>query len=344
MPITETGECTPTPVAPPSPSPMSPLQGLLEVTRLVRAEEHLPELLDAIARTIAESLGYETVVVNLYRPAWDDFTVTTVHGSAEAAGALLGQVRSVAEWEHALCDTFLRRGAYVVPAGSYDWRQAGYSYVPPPSRSPSAQRTPGSPRTRSSCRCGTPTAICSASSPSTSPPAGSARPTRSSTCSCRVADHAALAVQAAQEAADAARHRLALEQLLDVSSRLTAEPVADEILRDVCRGVRDALGFQNVARRSSSTRRAAASTHVRPSAGDLDGAGAAARSSSSATSSRCSIRRSRSRAASCCPNDEAEARLSHDSASRTSRSTTGAARTRGTTTGCSSRCTTAPAT
>src|SRR5258708_17785697 len=62
-----------------------------------------------------------------------------------------------------------------------------------------------------------------------------------------LADHAALAVQGAQESAEAARHRLALEQLLEVSSRLTAEPVADEILRDVCRGVRDALGFQHVA-------------------------------------------------------------------------------------------------
>ena len=49
-----------------------------------------------------------------------------------------------------------------------------------------------------------------------------------------LADHAALAIQAAQESAEAARHRLALEQLLEVSSRLTAEPVADEILRDVC--------------------------------------------------------------------------------------------------------------
>ena len=58
--------------------------------------------------------------------------------------------------------------------------------------------------------------------------------------------HAAFAVQAAQEAGDAARHRLALEELLAVSSRLTAEPAVDEILRAVCSGIRDALGFLNV--------------------------------------------------------------------------------------------------
>src|SRR5665811_1258122 len=87
----------PNTVAPPSPSPVSPLQGLLEVTRLVRAEENLLDLLAAIARTIAESLGYETVVVNLYRPEWDDFTVTTVRGSDVVQKALMGQVRSIAE-------------------------------------------------------------------------------------------------------------------------------------------------------------------------------------------------------------------------------------------------------
>ena len=60
---------------------ISPLRGLVEVTRLLRAREDLPALLDAVARTIGESLGYRTVAVNLYRPEWDDFEVTTVHGN-----------------------------------------------------------------------------------------------------------------------------------------------------------------------------------------------------------------------------------------------------------------------
>src|SRR5581483_8645011 len=61
-----------------------------------------------------------------------------------------------------------------------------------------------------------------------------------------LADHAALAVQASQEAAEAARHRRALEELLAVSSRITAQPTTDEMLHHVCTGIRDALGFQNV--------------------------------------------------------------------------------------------------
>ena len=40
----------------------------------------MPALLWAIARVIAESLGYGTVAINLYRPEWDDFQTAAVHG------------------------------------------------------------------------------------------------------------------------------------------------------------------------------------------------------------------------------------------------------------------------
>src|SRR3954452_21056371 len=98
------GTHSPITVATPSIPPISPLRGLLEVTRLVRTVEELPELLDAIARTIAETLGYGTVVIHLYRPAWNDFVVATVHGDAEARKALLGTVRSTDDLERALSE------------------------------------------------------------------------------------------------------------------------------------------------------------------------------------------------------------------------------------------------
>ena len=68
---------------------ISPLRGLLEVTRLLRAREDLPALLNAVARTISETLGFRTVAVSLYRRAWDDFEVTAVHGGDAARAALL---------------------------------------------------------------------------------------------------------------------------------------------------------------------------------------------------------------------------------------------------------------
>jgi diguanylate cyclase (GGDEF)-like protein len=212
----------------------------------VRAGGALNELLPAIARTISESLGYEAVVINLYRPAWDDFCVTTVHGNDAAQQQLLGQVRDLADWQRLLVDRFARRGAYVVRAGEFDWGVVddNSSYVP------SIEAGAGSDAWQPEDALFVPMRHTDGhllGILSVDEPTSRRRPTDEDLdVLVALADHAALAVQSAQEAAEAARHRVALEQLLEVSSRLPAEPVADEILRAVCAGVRDALGFQNV--------------------------------------------------------------------------------------------------
>ena len=228
---------------PPLP-PISPLRGLLEVTRLLRAEEELPELLAAIARTIAESLGYATVAVNLYRPAWDDFCVTTVHGGPKAQDALLGRVRGLADWEQLLDERFLRRGAYVIPHGAVDWDAIGVTYVPDlePPATPDAWHPEDALFVPMRHSDGHLLGILSVDEPNSGLRAGD----EELDVLAALSAHAALAVQATQEASEAARHRLALEELLAVSSRLTAEPAVDEILRAVCTGIRDALGFLNV--------------------------------------------------------------------------------------------------
>src|SRR5438034_938339 len=65
----------------PDARPLARLKPLLDVASLGRGERELDELLDALAETIATGLGWGTVVINIYRSAWDDFQVTTVHGS-----------------------------------------------------------------------------------------------------------------------------------------------------------------------------------------------------------------------------------------------------------------------
>jgi len=212
----------------------------------VRAGGDLHELLPAIARTISESLGYEAVVINLYRPAWDDFCVTTVHGSDAARTQLLGQVRDLGDWQRLLDERFARRGAYVVQAGDFDWTAVddNSSYVP------ALEAGTGVDAWHPEDALFVPmrhTAGHLLGILSVDEPASRRRPTDEELdVLVALTDHAALAVQSAQEAVQATRHKIALEQLLEVSSRLPAEPVADEILRTVCAGVRDALGFQNV--------------------------------------------------------------------------------------------------
>src|SRR4029079_17437753 len=82
---------SPTRSAPVEPrlSTIASLRGLLDVPRLVRRAGSLSSVLDAIARTVSESLGLGTVVVNLRRPGTDVLDVVTVHGSDEVRDALL---------------------------------------------------------------------------------------------------------------------------------------------------------------------------------------------------------------------------------------------------------------
>ena len=218
MPIGERGRISTlhTPVATPSLPPISPLRGLLEVTRLVRAGGDLLELLPAIARTISESLGYEAVVVNVYRPAWDDFAVTTVHGSDAARTQLLGQVRDLADWQRLLDERFSRRGAYVVQAGDFDWSAVddSSSYVPELEAGSGADAWHPEDALFVPMRH---TAGHLLGILSVDEPVSRRRPTDEELdVLVALTDHAALAVQSAQEATEATRHKVALEQLLEV--------------------------------------------------------------------------------------------------------------------------------
>jgi diguanylate cyclase (GGDEF)-like protein len=223
---------------------ISPLRGLVEVTRLLRAREDLPALLDAVARTIGESLGYRTVAVNLYRPQWDDFEVTTVYGNEEAKAVLLGNARPGEDWTVLLSERFERRGAYVVPSGTVDWDSLGPSYVPEGGRAshPDAWDPEDALFVPMRDQRGLLLGIISVDEP-----VSGLRPTDDDLdVLVSLVDHGALAVEAVREAAESARHQRALEELLDVSSRITGEPSNSEILRRVCTGIRDALDFRNV--------------------------------------------------------------------------------------------------
>jgi diguanylate cyclase (GGDEF)-like protein len=223
---------------------ISPLRGLVEVTRLLRAREDLPALLDAVARTIGESLGYQTVAVNLYRPEWDDFEVTTVYGNEEAKAVLLGNARPGEDWPVLLVERFERHGAYFVPSGEVDWESLGPSYVPEGARAchPDAWDPEDALFVPMRDQRGLLLGILSVDEPVTG-----RKPTDEELeVLVSHVDHAALAVEAAREAAESARHQRALEELLAVSSRITGEPSDSEILRRVCTGIRDALDFRNV--------------------------------------------------------------------------------------------------
>ena len=224
----------------------SRLRGLLEVTRLVRTGEELPELLAAIARTVSDSLAFRTVVINLYRREWDDFVVSTVYGSDAAREALLGQVRQVADWEPLLDQRFLQRGAYLVPYGEFDWdAHEGMAFTPdlPVTDDPNAWHPYDALFAPMRGADGRLLGILSVDEPiSGRKPSGDEIDVLVA-----VSEHAAAAVEAAQDATRAKANRDALEHLLAVTARLNETADSNELLQHVCAAISDALGFEKVA-------------------------------------------------------------------------------------------------
>ncbi len=224
----------------------SSVQALLEVTSVVRGERDLKSALATIVTTVAEALEFKTVVLNLYRPEFDDFCVTDVYGSIEARDALLGSTYEWASWRQLLTDEYRRGGAYLIPHGSFDWSaDVGKRYVPDiePPDDPDAWHPEDElfvPLQDSEEQM---LAIFSVGEPRS----GRRPNDEELDVLCALAAHAAIAIETAQHSARTARHRASLEQLLEVSSTLTAAQSTQAILETVCRGIHTALGFQKVS-------------------------------------------------------------------------------------------------
>ena len=222
------------------------LASMLEATGLALDSADVPGALEAIARTMGEVLGLGVVVVNIYRPEWDDFAVTTVHGPPEARAALLGATYPRETWAPLLDERFLHRGAYVIDAGSFDWSSdIGDRYVP------AARATEDETEWQPEDEVFIPFwdahgALLGVFS--IGEPASGLRLTDSELdMLVAVASLAARSVKGAQQAAAAAGHRRMLEQLLRVSSTLAVASSAEAVLRAVTDGIVAALRFERVA-------------------------------------------------------------------------------------------------
>ncbi len=226
-------------------SPVARIQGLVDVIRLVRMHDEPDRLLDEIATTVGTALGLGTIVINLYRPEWDDYVVTSVHGNDVARETLLGSTYP-REWFDPIMDPrFLRRGAYVIDQGEFDWSaHLGDRYVPsdPGSTIPGAWQPEDELFVPFRHSDGHILGIFSVGDPAS----GLRLSDEELDVLVAAASQAGVLVEAAQSAADWARSQTALTELLSVSSRLIESSSVDDVLSVVCSGIQSALGFDKV--------------------------------------------------------------------------------------------------
>jgi diguanylate cyclase (GGDEF)-like protein len=218
--------------------------GLLELASVVATADH-SELMDAIARTISEALDWGAVVINVYRPAWDDYEVQSVHGSEAAGEALLGEATPWETWVPLMAERFERRGAFLVRDGDFDWdSDRGVSHVPPGVAlgDPDAWHPGDALFVPLHDENGRVSGVLSVDEP-----VSGRLPTDDEIDALvAVAAHAGVALRHARETVDLRRHRAALKRFHEIFSRSRGSASALELLDAVADGMRYTLGFERV--------------------------------------------------------------------------------------------------
>jgi diguanylate cyclase (GGDEF)-like protein len=230
---------------PPDLSPVARIQGLVDVIRLVRVQDDADRLLDEIAITVGRALGLGTVVINMYRPEWDDYIVSSVHGNEEARTTLLGSVYPSSWFTPILAPEHLRRGAYVIEQGTFDWEShLGDRYVPsdPPSEIPNAWQPQDELFVPFRHSDGHILGVFSVGDPAS----GLRLSDEELDVLVAVTSQAAVLVEQAQATANWERSQRALTELLDVSSTLLEPGSVADVLERVCAGISSALAFDKV--------------------------------------------------------------------------------------------------
>jgi diguanylate cyclase (GGDEF)-like protein/putative nucleotidyltransferase with HDIG domain len=225
---------------------LSRLRALLRVAGVVRSHEDVKPLLEAVAHTVAETLGFGAAVVNLRRPAWDDLeVVVVVDHSNPAISELLGEHVELEQLDRLLDPRFDRGGAYFLPHEEFDYTALNMAMEVGTVHGDGdggwhPEDMLVAPLVGSD---GELLGFLSLDDPEDGRrPSDGLLETLAA-----VAAIVASVIEHAQVVAESARRRAAVEHLLRVSAELAVPSSRGAMLRAVCEGVRDALAFEKVA-------------------------------------------------------------------------------------------------
>jgi diguanylate cyclase (GGDEF)-like protein len=223
----------------------TPLESLLELTRSA-GEDSLSVILSTVAETIRVVAGFQAVVINLYRPAWDDYEVVLVLGSEECRAALDGTTAPSETWDRLFsCEQQALPGVFFLDETSTFWADVDDVFVPdiPPSDDPDGWQPDDGLIVFLREPSGTPLGFLSLDEP-----ANRRRPTDDDLRLVRaICSHAEQALCAAKRNERATENGRMLSHLLGASPALSACATAQALLETACDMVVPQLGFERIA-------------------------------------------------------------------------------------------------
>jgi diguanylate cyclase (GGDEF)-like protein len=232
-------------VAPELGDGVTPLEALAQLARSAR-EDPVPVVLATVAETVRTIAGFAAVVVNIYRPAWDDYEVVLVIGSEESRRDLEGTTVPSEVWQR-LFDGYEQRvpGVFFLTEEAAFWDDLDHVHTPdiPDSDDPFAWCANDGLLVHLADASGAPLGFLSMDEPVSGrrPEDGELRLLRA------ICSHAEQALESARQNEWTAAHQLMLSQLLGASPALSASATEDALLAEVCDAIVPNLGFERAA-------------------------------------------------------------------------------------------------
>jgi diguanylate cyclase (GGDEF)-like protein len=225
------------------PDSVSPLEALLELSRSA-SEDPLPRVLSTVAETIHRGAGFASVVLNIFRPAWDDYEAVLTIGP-KGVEELTGTTISRTTLEPLLTTPQRLPGVFFLSAGSGLWDGIESSFIPniSPTDDPDAWQAEDGLLVFLSDSDGQPLALVSVDEP-----VSGQRPGNDDLRLLRaICSHAEHGLESARRAQRTEEDRRMLSLLLEVSPALSACATTAGLLSLAGETVVPALGFERFA-------------------------------------------------------------------------------------------------
>lgn len=221
------------------------IDALVSLARSAR-EDDVDDVLRTAVDTVHSAAGFEIVVFNRYRPAWDDYEVVLVIGPPEAQ-ALMHTRKSRQGFEEQLLTSEyeIHPDTYFVPGSAEVWAHLEDYVVPSPTRPtiPGGWDPEDALLVQLRDSKGEPLGILSIDEPRSGrmPDLSELRLLRA------ICSHAEQSLENAQASAQTQRHRDRMAILLEAATRFSECRTYREVLETACEALIPGLGFERAA-------------------------------------------------------------------------------------------------